>query len=356
MSCLKSKWFLQHVFVFVVMRSSISVQRLLMIGFFGSVFTNSIFAETLTVSYTDIPETIRVGLTGYENGRDWRKDGKVIAAVIEVPFQEYVKDVLAHEWRFSKDTADTPGAVTIQKVGAMAVKTISWWMINLPPGQGKSRHHLPGHPDIVDNTDDHVYLQPACHGDNTPLCKGLSSFREIGGFGDQAVEATWTTLLKRRDCFRYRDACPDVLNVQYRTTQAGCDADQVASFCIPQKEARAKANTLTWEAILNTYYDTSNTILPAIYAQQPLQVRQTAEALSSCLEIRKDDDWPLYGCRVVKQQIARYACPLERHRSQKKDTETQYCPSSAPYIALDTHGVILDVKEKTVQKTVKTTT
>ena len=378
-----------------------------------------IHAETLIISHTDIPTTIRVGLTGFVDGGIWRRKGAVIKDVIDVPFQEYVKNVVAHEWRFPKDTANTPGAITIQKVGAMAVKTMSWWKINLPPGKALSRHQLSDHPDIVDNTDDHVYIEPSCQGENTPLCKQLSSHREIGGFADQAVDETWTTLLKRKDCFRHNDECSDVFAVQYRTTLAGCKKDNVVSFCIPQKEARAEADTfkltkgslaklpkelantladlqdqrfttqeaffdaisakigadalaahqdaimasavtpLTWEAILNKYYDyetSDKTLLPALYAQQPLQVRHTAEALSRCIEARKDDDWALHGCRIVKKKRAWYACPRDQHTAEDKDNETSLCPSSPSLIAVDTHGVILDVKEKTVTKTVKTTT
>ncbi len=211
------------------------------------------YAETLNISYTDIPPTIRVGITGYQDGFEWRRYGSKIKEVIERPFQEYVKNVIGFEWRLSckecgeytNDDEQTPGAMDHQKAAAIAVKMVSWWKMNLPPDDELSRHRLSGRPHIVDNTDDHVYIDPACQGEQTPLCKGLTSYRTVGDFRDQAVEATWTTLLKRQACVYLDKSCLNVFEVHYNTDLGGCKATgaEYASFCMPQLESRQDAET-----------------------------------------------------------------------------------------------------------------
>ena len=330
------------------------------------------YAETFTISYTDIPEKIKVALTGYYDKSDWIKKGKgKIREVIEVDFKEYVKDVVGFEWNLSKydkyknDDEQTPGVMDYQKAAASAVKMTAWWKINLLPYENnkenkESRHQLPGHPDILDNTFDHAYITHDCRGENTSLCKGLTSYREIGDFRDRAVDATWTTILKRKDCVYLDQTCPN------NATLGGCTATgkAYASLCMPQIESREEAKTISWTEILTKYYKTSALLPPAFYEQSPLQSRHTVEALSSCIPIQEklydplhdSEKFALYRCKALDGiHIVKLHYPQGSNIPKRcEQGNTENCPLGDHYINVGTKGVIVDIKEKVTSLPVAT--
>ena len=338
----------------------------LVIGYAGS-FTRPIYAETLTISHTIIPATIRVGLTGYVNGDEWHQYGSVIKEVKPVPFQDYVKDVLAYEWYFDQDDVADPTALTnLLRAGAMAVKMTAWWKITLPPLNihKDSRHYLKDHPDILDNTADHVYFPSECTGETTPLCKGQTSKRDVGGLGDQAVEDTWNQIIKRQDCFvDFTDTCPHTFEVHYLTGKNDCDASSFSSFCLPQSRAKSLAKEgKTWEEILAAYYQPF-----VMYQEYGLRIGEAVEALSECLEIRRDREWSynpigniMYKCRKSNYRppsIVPHACDenntchdcQDKMRCPKKD---HYVDSGTETGKRGTHGVIMAIRERTIEKLV----
>jgi hypothetical protein len=285
-----------------------------------------------TISHTKIPEKIRVGITGVLTVEEWNINGKTVEYTLERNFKEYIKDVLPHEWY----PDDNPNAhIEILKVGAMTNKTFAWWRTN-----GDERSSLTGSPDIVDNTADQVYIPLSCTGQETALCKGQTSKRTQNGTGDQAVDDTWTSILKRKDCFKDLEACPDVFEVHYNTTKSGCDTSSFSSFCIPQDDAKDLPNQgKTWKEILTTYYAPL-----VIYDQQELAVDGTVELLSTCIEIRRDTGNRIYKCRQdyddPAMTVKKYFC--DESNSCKVCQEEIACPEDGEYVALGAQGSILD--------------
>lgn len=333
--------------------------------------------EDTSFSYTAMPTKITVAFTGVDSEKGWnniknwvKKEGKPYPCnMVEVDFKEYLKDVVSHEWYFDEDdVADPTALANLLRVGAMSVKMMTWWKNTLPPlkiYQNISRHHLKDHPDIVDNTYDHVYFPSICQGEATVLCKEQTSKRVLGGLGDQAVDDTWNQIMKRQDCFvDFTGSCPHTFEMHYLTTKSDCDNSGFSSFCLPQSRAKLLAKEgKTWEDILATYYHPF-----VMYHEYGLHIGEAVEALSECLEIRRDKkEWLydpfgniLYKCRKSKSHpsIGPHECDETNTCNDCRDG--MRCPKGDHYIdsgteteKRGTHGVIMAVRERTIEKLVQ---
>lgn len=295
------------------------------------------------VSYTSIPSKIQVGLTGVLTVDEWNNNGNSVEDVIEVDLKEYIKDVMAEEWYTVKDENDQyqPAHAETIKTGAVVSKIFAWWRINIG-----WRHYIDKEPDVVDNTADQVYIPSTCAGQNTSACKGKTSKRVQNGTADQAVDETWNTVLKRKDCFTNITSCSNVFQIMFNKTQLGCDAKngQYTSFCLPQTEANNLAkNGKTWKEILTTYYAPIK-----IYEQQAFAVGGMVEVVSSCIEIRRDSGNLRYKCGYEDSNDD--TSPIKKFAYDREDNipavcQNDVCPEEEQYLLVGMQGVIQQYTE-----------
>lgn len=124
---------------------------------------------SLASSNLELPNTIRVLVTGKaeESLEECRNNDSY--PVREISFKEYVRNVLANEWRSSWDKEAL-------QAGAMAVKTFAWYHLTVVrkyPGRGY---------DVRDSTCDQVYKNGSSH-PNT----------------DKAIDETWNWVMTKSD-------------------------------------------------------------------------------------------------------------------------------------------------------------
>lgn len=167
------------------------------------------------VSNDNAPATIKVAVTPYADCGAWLNNGKPVLYVEEVPFKDYVRNVLPNEWVPSWGTT-APDSL---RAGAIAVKMFAWWRMRYGrPEQGA---------DVVDNTCDQRYIK-GVHYDWT----------------DRAVEDTWN--------YRMRDG-GQVVEIHYLSTAAYCSP---YPRCMPQWGTYYDALAgMKWPAIVHKYYD-----------------------------------------------------------------------------------------------------
>ncbi len=175
---------------------------------------------TAAISHYVIPQTIKVGITRIYGCSAWLNAGQPIEEIIEIPFDDYAKQVLPNEWIHTWE----PEAL---RAGAVAVKTFGWWRINITtlyPGV-----YRPEGVHVVDNTCDQVFIQ--------------NSYREST---DAAVDATWPYRMTREGLIR---------NIHYLDTDARCDATPILRPCMGQWGTQNMAEDgASWEEILTHYY------------------------------------------------------------------------------------------------------
>jgi hypothetical protein len=179
---------------------------------------------------TEIPDTIRVAVTGYVNCWDWLDDDQPVQEVVEMNFQDYVKNVLPNEWLSSWEEDSL-------KAGAMAVKTFAWRKVNVT-GRAylKDKHDLSVEPDVVDNTCDQVYRHDADRSD------------ERFDTANKAVEDTW-------DYRMLKDGA--LVLSYYRAYESQCDPvnEDIPYSCMSQWGSQEMAEEgSSWKEILDYYY------------------------------------------------------------------------------------------------------
>ena len=181
-----------------------------------SVFSDGFVPQVF--SHEIIPPIIRVGITGHLHCSEWLNDGSPMLDVVEMPFSDYVKGVLANEWVATWD-------IEALRAGAMAVKMFGWWRINLDvDGIRPEGAH------VVDNTCDQVYR--ANSGQSTT---------------DAAVDDTWNLIM--RDDGR-------VIEIHYLSTDDNCERYFTGFRCMGQWGSKALADDgADWQTILHHYYD-----------------------------------------------------------------------------------------------------
>lgn len=176
------------------------------------------YAAPRDVSHEITPQSIRVGYTGYIHCSDWLNAGQPIVKVVEMPFADYVKQVLPNEW---------PNAWHAEslKAGAVAVKNFGWWKITLrgTPWQ------RPGGADVVNNTCDQYFVE--------------GSYRPTT---DAAVDQTWGWRLSRNN----RIIATNFLDRSWR-----CD-DYGWPDCMGQWDSKELAEQgMPFDQILHYFYD-----------------------------------------------------------------------------------------------------
>ena len=152
--------------------------------------------------------------------------------------------------------------------------------------------------------------------------------------------------------------------MHYLTTKDDCDGSSYSSFCLPQSGAKSLAQQgKTWENILATYYKPF-----VMYQEYGLHIGEAVEALSKCLEIRRDRKWPyspigniMYKCRKSKYlppSIVPHECD-ENNMCNDCRNKTR-CPKGDHYVdsgteagKRGTHGVIIAMLEEPIEKLVK---
>jgi hypothetical protein len=179
---------------------------------------------------SDVPDTIRVAVTGYINCWDWLDDDQPVQEVVEINFQDYVKNVLPNEWLSSWEEESL-------KAGAMAVKTFAWRKVNVT-GRGylKDKHDLSVKPDVVDNTCDQVYRHGADRSD------------ERYDTANKAVDDTW-------DYRMLKDGA--LVLSYYRAYDSQCDPvnEDIPYSCMSQWGSQEMAQEgKSWKEILEHYY------------------------------------------------------------------------------------------------------
>lgn len=168
------------------------------------------------VSHYIIPTRIKVGITPYAHCSQWLNAGQPITEVIEMDFDEYVKNVLPNEWPNSWPAESL-------KAGAVAVKTFAWWRMTLtnPRPQGV---------DVVDNTCDQRFIRNSAK----PTTNA-------------AVDDTWPYRMSRGGLIK---------NVHYLDTDERCTNTPNLRPCMGQWGTYYKAQDgWSWQQILHHYYD-----------------------------------------------------------------------------------------------------
>lgn len=179
--------------------------------------------DNVPVSHFIIPRTIRVGITrgaysGFPGCSAWVNAGMPVPQVIEMPFTEYVKNVLPNEWIHTWHPESL-------KAGAMAVKTFAWWKMTLRGTQWQR----PNGADVVDNTCDQYYVANSRRAST-----------------DAAVEATWWYRMSRDNLIK---------NVHYLDTDTRCANTPALRPCMGQWGSQYKAlDGWSWDQILQHYY------------------------------------------------------------------------------------------------------
>jgi len=190
------------------------------------------YATPRDVSEYLVPQTIRVGYTSYIGCSDWVNAGQPVNKVVEMPFIDYVKQVLPNEW---------PNAWHAEslKAGAMAVKNFGWWKITLrgTPWQ------RPAGADVVNNTCDQYFVE--------------GSYRPTT---DAAVDQTWGWRISRND---------NIIATNFLDWSWRCDSYGWPD-CMGQWDSKALAEQgMTFDQMLHYFYDPidlnlMNTVVPAV--------------------------------------------------------------------------------------------
>lgn len=164
------------------------------------------------------PRTIRIGLTGYVSCSAWVNAGQPVNQVIEMPFNEYVKNVLPNEWIYTWHPESL-------KAGAVAAKTFAWWKMTLR-GTVWQR---PAGADVVDNTCDQMFIRNS---------RRTST--------DAAVDQTWHFRMSRNN---------RIIGINYLDTDDRCTSYGWED-CMGQWGSQYKAQDgWTFDQILRYYYD-----------------------------------------------------------------------------------------------------
>lgn len=189
--------------------------------------------EEALISHYVIPRTIRVGITPTLHCSVWLDMGRPVTEVIEIPFNEYVKNVVPNEWVYTWHEESL-------KAGAMAAKTFAWWRIHvttLYPGV-----YRPEGVDVVNNTCDQVFI--------------ANSSRSTT---DAAVDQTWRLRM-------HRDNIID--NVHYLKNDDYCE-QSIVYPCMGQENSQEMAlEGYTFDQILHHYYD---------FIDDPISIDLTSE-------------------------------------------------------------------------------
>lgn len=175
------------------------------------------YAAPRDVSHHIVPQTIRVGYTSYIHCSDWVNAGQPVNKVVEMPFIDYVKQVLPNEWPNAWHSESL-------KAGAMAVKNFAWWKITLRGTQWQR----PAGADVVNNTCDQYFVE--------------GSFRPTT---DAAIDQTWGWRMSRND----RIIATNFLDWAWR-----CDGYGWPD-CMGQWDSKTMAEQgMTFDQILQFFY------------------------------------------------------------------------------------------------------
>ncbi|HRL10566.1 MAG TPA: SpoIID/LytB domain-containing protein [Aggregatilineales bacterium] len=209
------------------------------------------------ISHIVTPRTIRVGLTPREiyssflSCSDWVNAGMPVSEVIEIPFHEYVKNVLPNEWIHTWH----PEAL---KAGAIAAKTFAWYKMTLR-GTVWQR---PNGADVVDNTCDQVFIRNSRRAST-----------------DTAVDATWHLRMSRNN---------RILPINYLDRLWRCESYNWPD-CMGQWDSQTNAlDGWTYDQILHFYYD-------------PIDINETRDTPANVNVIRNGgfdqgtDNWTPWG-------------------------------------------------------------
>jgi peptidoglycan hydrolase-like amidase len=141
------------------------MNKLLWIGMVGAVAVGLM----ATAQVWEFPLSIRVLLTAPALGQLPGECNRESRGIIQVSFQEYVRNVLPNEWGPVSAFADEA-----LKAGAMAAKTYAWYRV-----MGRAKYPGQGY-DVRDDICDQVYRP------------GSAILRT-----DRAIEATWPWVMTR---------------------------------------------------------------------------------------------------------------------------------------------------------------
>ncbi|MFE5774245.1 SpoIID/LytB domain-containing protein, partial [Streptomyces sp. NPDC056485] len=144
--------------------------------------------------------------------------------VTNVPFQEYVKDVLPSEWVTSWQTASL-------QAGAMAVKTYAWYWVNNWRGGSYNGSCY--------NVDDSINYQRYIPGSSTAVT-------------DSAVQSTWNSVMTRNG---------SVFQASYQATLTGSPSEACGTGLSRYPNTLSQWGSQncalagrSWQSILGTYY------------------------------------------------------------------------------------------------------
>ncbi len=313
-------------------------------------------------SYTSMPSKITVAFTGVKNSKAWEKikdnvetsRKKFVCKTKTVDFQEYLKDVISHEWNRALGRDE---ALDFLKAGAIAAKTRAWGIRNNRKYEGI----IVGDPDIQSSIVDQLYIQPHCQGEAGAECMGKVWQRTP--IVDQAVEDTWDAVLKRHDCFYmygtrkypdYQNKCPGIFETSYNRTQSGCGHLFSSNSCIPQNDARTlvEDGASPYQNVLETYYGPLS-----LYKQEEIAVPNEqenvfeVEALSGCMTIFfQVGEWSQYKClenNHDRTKIDRVHFPSVNDRYRRVCQEgSDNCPMGERYVDVGTKGILLETRVK----------
>ncbi len=180
-------------------------------------------SHPLFFSNDTIPSTIRVAITDYANCGYWSNGSYILYPIIRVdtlPFRDYVKGVLPHEWISSWNGASL-------RAGAMAVKMYGWFKINIGP-----RGIWNGQPyDVRADTCDQVYTGATYASTNA------------------AVDETWDYMMRQNG---------QVVEIHYVDgIQATCVGTFPGKPCMEQWGSKSLGDQgWSWQSILQYYYNT----------------------------------------------------------------------------------------------------
>ncbi len=161
------------------------------------------------------PHTIRVARTGHKLCATWLDAGRPVLFIEEMPFRDYIKQVVPNEWVPSWH----PEAL---KAGAIAAKTFAWAQMI-----GGKRYRETG-ADVVDNTCDQYFV---------PGSQQAST--------NAAVDATWDYVIHRDN---------QVFFTYYRNYQSRCE-ETGASPCMGQWDSQYAALAgASWQDIITAAY------------------------------------------------------------------------------------------------------
>lgn len=267
-----------------------------------------------TVAHNHPPTTIRVARTGHKLCSTWLAAGRPVLYVEEMPFRDYVKNVLPNEWVPSWH----PQAL---QAGAMAVKTFAWYKILTGVRQAETNA------DILDNTCDQYFA---------------TNSRQIST--DAAVDATWDYVMQRNE---------QIFPIFYRDRQERCEASG-ANPCLGQWQSQYAAEAgQNWQQILQTYYapdtifrvddepdDEPTPVDPFPYAYSVVSRSPSYDALHSRpamfeLVLRNEGGVPWYRSASMPGNTTGYAV----HLATGKPTN----PTGNPYAQPDHPSPLYDV-------------